>query len=219
LKVIAHDSGRVVVLVDILEFGWGNGATSLDLLREAQERYNFAVATDLTKRANREDPLRFEHGSFGEIAIALFEVHQQGLIAECSTTENAEAFIEDLVSWGAEAFGLARADKGAKRIYTSNLVVQFGSNASGLLSNFASISGALAGALRDLYKIEIPPELSRITIKPDPERLPPRISGLLPDFVLERRVFAPYEEQKFYSVAPLPTKAHEKLLKLIDTAL
>ncbi len=217
MKVIAHDNGRVVVLVDILEFGWGKmGATGLTLLAAAQERYNFSIVTDIAKRTNKEEPLRFEHGSFGEIAITLFEVHQQGLIAECATTENAEEFIEDISAWGAEKYGLARADKGAKRVYSSNLVVQFGSSASALLSNFATISGALSGSLRELYKIDVPSEVSRIAIRPDPERLSPRMQGLLPDFTLERRIFAPYDEQKFYSVAPLPTKAHEKFLKLIE---
>jgi hypothetical protein len=51
--------------------------------------------------------------------------------------------------------------------------------------------------LKKLYGIDSLPSLQTLALKPDPEKLPPRlVSSLLSDFTLQRRLFAPYESQR-----------------------
>jgi hypothetical protein len=97
------------------------------------------------------------------------------------------------------------------------LVVAFESDVDRLLSKGGSLLNLMGSHLRTLYKIDVPPKLQKLTIKPDPELLPNRFTGgILADFTLERRVFGPYASERFYSMAPLPTEQHIRFLKSLE---
>jgi hypothetical protein len=218
---VATDKGRVVVLTDLLEFGSAPGLRAIDMLELARQRYGFALFPDISKRTNREEPLKFEHGLVpeGGLDVHLFEIHPQGIVAECDTTEHAEAFLDDVFGWAQKELKLKRADQTGIRVYSSSLVVQFENDANGLLAKHKEVVGLISSALRKTYKFSLSAGMARIGIRPDPEELSPRMAGLIVEFSLERRVFAPYSEQKFYSTAPLPTKDHIELLNRLEQAV
>ena len=218
MKVVGLESGRVSYLVDLLEIS-PSGGIAFDALASAlQARYDFAVIPNLPTQDSQQSQsgLRFEHGRLRDEArslISYFEIHPQGLVAQAIDTRVAEEFFEDLFATGKNDFGLRAPTSPTKKTYTSSLVVDFETDMDRLLSKWDRLSALLFGQVKKFYQIDVPPGIQRITLRPDPELLPPRLAGgLLGDFTLERRVFAPYSGQRFYSIAPLPTDAHTLFL-------
>jgi hypothetical protein len=132
-------------------------------------------------------------------------------------TKTGDLFFDDLMTEGHRQFGLRKPSDLALRVYFTQLVVEFEADISALLSKSKALYGLLGAHLKKLCAITTPASLHTLTLKPDPERLPPRLAGgLLADFSLQRRVFAPYESNRFYSTAPLPTEDHIEFLKRLE---
>lgn len=216
MKLIGHENGRVTLLADALELAPETGIFDIELIATIQKRYNFS---DPIPPAKGDDSLqvRFEKGQVPDGRfVAVFEIHQQGLVVQASQTDTADAFLEDLFGEGKKLFGIRRPSHLSKRVYFSSLVVEMQSDAAFLLTKAKAIYGLYGTKLKSLYDIDASPSLDRLTIKPDPERLPPRLAGFLSDFTLQRRVFAPFEANRFYSTAPLPTSQHLEFLQRLD---
>lgn len=160
--------------------------------------------------------LRFEHGRSKSGYISTFEIHPQGLVVQSVDTRVCDEFLEEIFEIGVEQFGIKRPSRYAKKLYASGFVVEFENDVAGLVSKWADISKLANSFLRNLYDIDVPVGLARIALRPDPDRLPQRIVGLLSEFTLERRVYVPHDSQRFYSSAPLPTDKHIEFLKVID---
>jgi hypothetical protein len=220
MKVVGLELGRVSYLVDLLEIVPAGGMAFAVLASALQSRYDFAVMPTLPLQESQQSGLRFEHGRLGDDArslISSFEIHPQGLVAQAIDTRVAEVFFEDFFAAGKKDFGLRDPTSPTKKTYTSSLVVDFETDMDRLLSEWDKLSALLFGQVKKFYQIDVPPGIQRITLRPDPELLPPRLAGgLLGDFTLERRVFAPYSRQRFYSIAPLPTDAHTLFLEELE---
>lgn len=181
---------------------------------------NLAVLPKMPTQEAPQNVLRFEHGSFGAAKrglITYFEVHPQGLVAQGVDTQTVDEFLADVLETGKRDFGLRVSIPPTQvKVYVSSLVVQFETEINRLISKWDQLSRLLGVEMKRFYGIDAPSELRSISFKPDPERLTPRISGLLSDFTLERRSFAPYSLQRFYSIGPLPTEAHIKFLAALE---
>lgn len=221
MKILGVETGRVTLLVDIVEFGEAEGFSAVELFEAARQRYGFAIFPKMPTQSDRQESFRFEHGrvpSLG-VSVKLFEIHPFGIVVEANTTEAADAFLDDILAWGEEEFKFRRADHASMRVYASTLVVQFENDVTRILDKWRDFTKMVSAALRDVYKIDLKVQLSKIGMRPDPQAMTPRMSGLLAEFSLERRLFAPFADEKYYSAAPLPTEAHIELLKGIENAI
>ena len=213
MKVVGLDSGRVALLVDLVELVPIGGMHDDEVNHTLQQKYNFAVVSP----AKEGGPLlRFERGRAPDgKPLAFFEVHPQGLVAQAADTRTADGFLADVLAFCEKTLGL-REPTLSKKVYNSSLVVEFETDIGGLLTKSKALFALFGSQLKTLYGIDLPPALQRLTLKPDTERLPPRLGGLLSEFTLERRIFAPFETHRFYSTAPLPTDKHIELLKRVE---
>ncbi|MGE0768357.1 MAG: hypothetical protein AB7L90_18015 [Hyphomicrobiaceae bacterium] len=210
MRVVASESGRLTLLIDILELAPPQGLYAVEVISAVQERYSFLSVKPPTPD---QAQIRFERGrSPNGKMIAQFEIHQHGLLIDSLDTESADLFLEDLLAEGGKQFGLQRVKSPLKKIYTSNLIVELQSDLDTLFVKHKAIFGTFGSLLKRYYEIEERPSLGGMTLKPDPEKLPPRLAGLLADFRIERRIFAPYSAHRYYSSAPLPTKDHIEFL-------
>ena len=217
MKIVGLEYGRLALLVDLLELGGGGGMHATEMVAAVCARYKFAVPPKIGTQAEPQSVLRFEHGRApNEKGIALFEVHPQGLVAQASDTETADDFLRDVLIFAKQHFGAKEPGPLSTTIYTSALVAEFKVDLSGLIAGWSTITSLLGGELKARYGVTAPVEVHRLTLRPDPERMTPRLSGLLSDFTLERRTFVPYAAQRYYSIAPLPTDKHVELLTKLE---
>lgn len=215
MRVIGLELGSVKQLVDILELSPPEGIFAVELAGAIVDRYGFTPV----QNEGSEEVMRFARGRLPDGRkglITLFEVHPHGLVVNSIDTSISEDFLTDLMEMGEKDFGLRQPSPLSKKIYTSNIAVEFEKNLDGMISKWRAMSGILNAYLTDLYQITAGANLNKIAFRPDHNSLPSRLSGLLSDFVLERRVYAPHDSQRFYSVAPLPTAKHIEFLKKLE---
>ena len=178
-----------------------------------RDRYGFAVLPKLPTQEAPQTVLRFEHGRMPDPmrgTITYFEIHPQGMVVQANDTTTADTFFEDVFAVGRKDYGLRGPPAGAKKLYLSSMVVEFETDISRLMSKWNALTGVMNEAFEQLYGLTEPNQVYRLSIKPNPERLPQRWSNLLSDFTLERRNFAPYSANRFYSIGPFPSDLHVK---------
>jgi hypothetical protein len=218
MRIVGLELGRVTLLVDLLEIGPTFGIPYDLLAAVLHNRYKFAA---LPKAPTQEAPqpvFRFERGQLPNGGlITLFEIHPQGLVVQAIDTNVADAFLADVLATGAKEYGLRAPSPPPLKVYNSSLVVEFEADMGRLISGWEQLSVLMSASLKRLYAIEKSVELRSVSFKPDPETISTRLaSGLLSDFLLERRSHAPFQLQRFYSLAPLPTQAHIEFLETLE---
>lgn len=213
MKVVGLETGRVALLVDLVELAPIGGMHDEEVSDTLQRQYSFAVVSP----AKEGGPLlRFERGRAPDgKPLAFFEAHPHGLVAQAADTRTAGGFLADVLAVCEKTLGLRKPTLSGT-VYNSSLVAEFETDIGGLFTKSKALFGLLGSQLKTLYGIDVPPALQRLTLKPDSERLPPRLGGMLTDFTIERRIYAPFETQRFYSTAPLPTDQHIELLKRVE---
>ncbi|WP_176342372.1 hypothetical protein, partial [Oceanibaculum nanhaiense] len=96
------------------------------------------------------------------------------------------------------------------------IVVEFEKNIENLFVNFSTISGIVGESMKYTPHKNENIGFIRFAIGADNTK----IAGLNPvPFTIERRVGSPFEHNRFFCEAPLPTDKHVKALEAIETRL
>jgi hypothetical protein len=98
----------------------------------------------------------------------------------------------------------------------SNLVIELDLVPPDKLRRIFSTASRFDAALNEQYGWNCATSLHRLTFAAD-ELLLPRYRSAL--FSIERRANAPYEQNSFWSTAPLPMEAHVRLLEGVEQDL
>jgi hypothetical protein len=219
LRIISFDSARVTWLFPLEEFAPATSNPGV-VLAGIASRYNFTRTPTITTREDiANNGLVFGLGHFqfsGEtIGISDFIIYNDGIVAISQKTEWAEAFLEDIFSWVKENFGFRDLSSGIRKMYASNLVADFDSPLSGLISNYEAISGIITSRTITIMRDRKPMQFSRLDFEVDRRTLD---SGqvALPKFVLERRSGVSFEQERWFSVAPMHTAQHIEVLAEIE---
>lgn len=220
--------GRIAVFVNIDEVVPERGIYAPDLLPAIAERYNFAFSPTLLDsiEATREKGFKFETGKLAlsggeERTIQDFTIWPDGLVVGAHTTDDAEAFLNDLSNWGKLSFGLRlNLDALLSRAYKSQLVVEFDRSLADRLSILKPICTAFNDALQRTYKSSFPPT-EPITLRLDYDHaVAPAAFKILAAFVIERRENHRFDaDNVFFCEAPLATQEHIKLLEGFEQSL
>jgi len=220
MKIIGFDKCRVSMLVDLLEIGTRDGLYFPGAATLLQSKFNFISIPQPASQANPKEVLCFEHGFFNyegrDINIRAFEIYPHGLVAQAADSNAAEIFLDEFSAFATAELGQVAEGLIGRKFFASSLMVQFDKEANGFLSANEKIIALFSNHLKATYGLEQKAELSRISMRPDPDKLNARVGSLLTEFTLERRINAPYEDQKFYSTAPLRTDDHIAFLQKIE---
>ncbi len=220
MKVITYEGGRVLDLVPLEEYRPAGGLYLPDFINSIRQRYSFVSATDLAEAM--KSGAKFEMGKQvigGEtVAIKELSVYSDGLICEAPTTNLADQILDEFVEWATVSFGLSERTTPQRRTYTNAIVCVFDKSLETGLGALGRTCGLLSQAMKDAYGWEHEFNLFRLGFNVDPKTAP---NLRATNFVLERRILTPntYSENRYYSIAPLPTVAHERLLETIERDL
>ena len=128
-------------------------------------------------------------------------------------TDTAELFIDDFIEWAREALHARPFVRAPKKIYNSQVTVCFAQPLSGMLRGFSRFSNVLSGALEAHAGTSKPVDLIRIGLGIDQSTMG---TDNIVQFSLERRTQISFEEEWYFSEAPLPSGVHVELLKELE---
>lgn len=216
MELVTIEEGRIIYLVQVHrpsgQLYWPDAAKGL------VERYGFIKAPSLEDLSSRRDYLMFGMGKFLGAAIAELRIYNDGMIVESqSDTKLLDGFVEDLFTWAASEFGITPTlTAKPEKYYETTLVVRASTD---LARSLAALDHITAVANKLIGKLPAPAREYRA-------------SGFILDcdahseggrrktrkFVVDRRVGIPFDENVFFSEAPLTTADHLTFLEEVERA-
>jgi hypothetical protein len=189
-----------------------------DVVDELRRRYRFLEVPSRADEIGADKVLRFGLGRFEAATIEKLEVYDTGLVARGAVeTEVLDRFLEDVSGWasGTQHVKIDPSQPVA-RGYLSTLEVTPTLDLSKWtkgLDAFREMLSTMVAAQG--FSIE-PYEMVSMAMQSDKEKAHPLHPGR---FVLERRAGRPFDDNVFFSEAPVATSDHKKLLDLLETLL
>lgn len=205
-----------------------------DAIKELENRYGFLEVPKSLQEYDLQKGINFLHGKFSlkkrmhfkgmldavrtdELVIDRLQLFHNGLLVETrSYVESADMFLDDVIDWGTERFGLRLLeDPPIRKVFSSQVEVKFNqSPIPALVPRQGGVIKSLAANFK-AYGLEWPQfEASGISFHCDTKTAEVPAPTF---FGLERRTGFPYSSNIFFSTAPLLTRDHLKLLESLDT--
>jgi hypothetical protein len=190
-----------------------------DLVRGLQEKFRFVEVPVRLEELDTSKGASFRHGAFNGAVIELFQIYDNGILADSKTsTEHIDEFIDAALAWAAERFHLTYSESttAQRRGYVSQIEVTSQKELFRPLSKLKVI-GELIGEKVTGYGKECPP------FQPSGFHLSTDFNAdgtMTADrFVFEYRGGIPFGQNTYYSTAPLATQDHMRVLKRIEEVL
>ncbi|MHC1726747.1 MAG: hypothetical protein AB9866_12175 [Syntrophobacteraceae bacterium] len=196
-----------------------SGQNVLRLIPFIVEKYNFLQFPNLMQDVDMSKGLKFSRGAFstglGEVEIE-FTLFADGLLADTfSNTDNSDAFLDELLNWLANDFALAPyEDILRSKAYVSELWVRCNRPLNAVNSRLAGFTEYLSSLVEGHSHHPISYETSGIVCWTDPTILNPPSP-----FRFERAADSLFEENRYYTVAPLRTEKHLEILERLEEIL
>lgn len=227
MKINSNLQGRAVALINIDEWLPREGFYLPDALPLVAQRYEFATIPSLSNSITKakDEGFKFETGKLKLLGeqyyIHDFTIWSDGLVVSANTTDSAEAFLDDLLTWGNQELGFrVLLSMVGKRLYLSQLAIEFDHAPAEKLLTLHPVFAAYNAALQRVYSHEFPPvEISSMKFDYD-RAIAPNAFRVLGNFIIERRENHRFTEDNiFFSQAPLTTAEHIKLLEDFERLL
>ncbi len=215
MELIGIEQAKIVSLFLV---SYPNGQPALGKMGGAlAARYQFAIYPKSIEDMVG-DKIQFGQGTFGETRIDLLEIFQDGIVVTAkSPTKGIEAFIEDLITWGTEEFGLKKIETyNVNLAYESHLLIKSDKPILSVLEPLKNVQLLVKEMLFASTKIDADFDHFGFNLSADPTN----IAGMKPArFTLERKIGAAFDRNLYFSVAPLKTSDHLKVLEVLESSL
>ena len=220
MKLVSSDDGALTYLFPVDEMRPSSGVPIPDFVTKVTERYEFVTPPSLERswEEMREGPLKFSGGVLkkgrARAVIKGFSLYTDGVAAFAYNTDDAERFIEDILNWGKEEFGLRDLVSAPRKIYTSTVIVDFEKEIDAIIQPMKDLQQLYAGYLAEHRNVVDDVRVTRLAFGVDPEKAPKDSANS--DFLIERRVTHPFDDNRLISQAPLPTPVHLEFLQKLE---
>ena len=190
----------------------GNGPFLPDAVTAITGRYRFVSAPTQTDPAQ---PIKFQTGAIVlngiTIPITSLEIYDDGIIINSHNTDDADAVMQDFMSWAIQEFNYRAPTTKFPRLYQSRIVVDLEESLNKFISNFDTVRRIIT---KFLTADEDTLNVLRLSIGPHP-------AGALPyrtTWFIEPRTQQPIVPNRYFSTAPLSTAEHIQLLSALEAA-
>jgi hypothetical protein len=217
MRVLNRVSGSSTWLFEVADLNPKGKSIFPDILEWLKDTYSFKKAPESVTDLDENKGLTFENGEFQakeEVFVTVqLKLFNDGLVARTSSsTEDADKFLDNVVQSAAAEFSLT-FDPGMvrRRLYLSELIVRMDTP----LENLNPKLVAFAEKLSSLFEEKKQWEVGGISFWTDSTYAVTKISP----FSLERKINAPFDENRFYSKAALQSEQHISMLKELEDIL
>ena len=213
VNIVALSSGTLVSLFPLEAFTPLGGVNEWSIMDATRWRYNFARSPDLSlpREELRQNGLVFDLGALeteaGEISINNLSIHNDGLVIRANTTEHAEQFFNDFITWLVKDYGCRNV--ASKMLYASDVVVDFEWPAANVINNYHNIANIVLSNINENREADSA-AFSGFSIEFVTR------SATMPKFTIERRLGSSVEDERYFCSAPLTTERHIQVLEEIE---
>jgi len=221
MKMLSILKARAIRFVRLEDMN-PHGKYIYPLLAATAERYSFLKYTQPTELDPKDTtkPLVFTAGKFrkpsGEELQIEFHLYQDGLVADTrSSTDDSDMFIDDLLEWAIAEFGLVPSLT-VSRLYLSELWVHTDKLLALLNPKLQNLVNHINSMYNEYSGKPLVFDLAAIGIWNDRTVAP---NGFFSPFRFEKAELTRFEENRYYSIAPLRTSDHLKILNELEAIL
>lgn len=212
MRLGAITKARALTIIELDELNLGGKIRFLDCVTPLVERYNFAVFPQKPEDFDFENKgVRFESGKAGDLFIDSLTIYSGALYVDTlSSTSDSRNVLLEMLEWARATFGISYSPEMLRKwAYINDLVfytdfpllAEFSQPLQNLARKTSAVTEELFNGLH--Y------ESMAIKIGHDPTVRKNSVASL----TIEHRVNAAFEENKYFSEAPLPTDIHIKVLE------
>jgi len=217
MKVLAVALARVTALSQLIEWDPYGRSYLPDFIKGMVERYGFQSFPKTPEEYSSPNGAVFSVGRMGDINIQSYWIYRGGLVVDTrSSTEDAETVLKDITEWFSENFGAKSAiERITRKFYLSQLEFYSEQNLNALNPKFRPLAEMLANTVSDHLKQTVKFEATKIVLQNDVLKGP---TFSLP-LSVERLENSLFEENRYFSSAPLPTNEHIAFLEKFESIL
>lgn len=221
MEIVAYELAKVVMLFPLEEVVPLGGVNDPDVLAKVQERYHFTKSPDLKTDDVAKNGYKFEVGHFqlknADIRVADFALYRDGIVINATTTDAAEAFLDDIIPYMQKHFLFRDFITKPRRYFQSKIIVEFARSPAKLIQHFEKITTSISKRLEETYSLEFPMDFMRVDF--DFDRTKNNAPTLIQKIIIERRVSIPFDKERYFCAAPMRTPDHAALLREIEGLL
>jgi len=218
MRLISVPLARAFAYLQLDEMTLGTGIYLPALMASLVKKCQFLKSPSSSKEFNLPDGVAFETGVFDGITIKKLAVFPLVIHLDADdSTDRAQTALLGLLQWAKEECGLRYSPGMITRwAYVSDVVFQTDFPLLKKVNkSLNSISSKISEIVRGNLKEELNYEPAKFWLAHDPND---RSTSIAP-FTIEHRLLSLFEENIFYSEAPVPTKDHLSLLSELETAV
>jgi hypothetical protein len=222
MNIVSLESGRTTWLFPVEEILPLGGADGPKIIAAISSKYGFThPPANPTREDVDKNGLKFAGGQMvhkGKIVnVAEFVVFNDGIVAVSASTENAEAFLQEIYTLLVSEFAFREITSDVKKVHLSTVVVDFDTSLNDFVQGHSAEIDLIGKHLNSIDNTDFPVEVARIdfVLNKDPEFRPPNI----PRLTIEKRAHTQFSQHRYFSVAPIHTAKHLEILERIERGL
>ena len=215
MKLLSVEQARAAWLFPLMDMN-PLGKYLLPITIALSTRYKFANNPNVVEALKKKEGLIFGNGVFahpklGELTLDI-AIYNDAVFADTrADTEASDAFMEDLLMWLANEYGL-KYPENPRRQHISRVFVQSKKRLNSLNPRLEKFARALSARSEGFGSVAY--ELGGVNFTAQ------QAGPLVPHvFRFERAENIPYSENRYFSYAALPTKEHLALLDELEEIL
>ena len=220
MKILASPLARVIWVIDMQQLN-PSGRSLLDLFQGIAKRYRFSKFPQHLLDYNKDNALEFNSGTFlkspeEDVRVGL-TIYNNGIVGDSiSSTDNSEAFLEDMAQWAAKEHNLPFDQNViARKSYVSQLELKFESEPQLANPKLNFLPSKIASQAIQLDGKPTPYSFGGLTVWAENVGK----EGALQPFRLERKWGTLFADNIYFSMATLRSQEHIGLLAEIEAAL
>lgn len=217
MELLSVRLARVLAVVPIDELNPRGRALEPELTQGLVERYKFWKYPQAADDFDIQKGIRYEGGQWNGVSVDLLMYASFGIVIDTrSSTADSERILEDALAWESERFNQPNPlSKIMRKTYVSELYFTTDVSLNALHPMLNPLSERLTLAGEQQLKRRNQYEVVSISLHVDTTTTTNPPSALR----IERMNEIPFEENKYYSVAPLSTEEHLQVLTDFEATL
>jgi hypothetical protein len=214
VELVAINLARVAAFLEILALDPKGQTTAPEGLRSFAERYSFVKFPQTAAEMDFQKGVQFAAGRFKDIAIDQVQLYNNGIAIDTrSSTDSSLRILQDILEFTKVRTGASVAP--VREHFISHIAFRSTLKLALLNPILQPIADRLAEQSSKQLNHPIVFEPTLFTIGPDTSQI--KIAPAI--FSIERRIETPFNENTYFSVAPLSTADHLKLIAEVEAAL
>lgn len=211
MKLLSVSLARLTALTETAEINPRNQVSVPQIVSAMVERYGFLKYPKMVEEYDLSKGIVFGLGRVKNINIERIELYFVGVVVETrSSTDDCEAVLEDLVQFVQQLVGIEyKPIRQPRKFFLSEVAFHSDLDLNGLNKAFASvlpkISTTVSGYAQEQF------EFQTVAVLSSPDLANVKIGPSL--FRVDRLAGTPFQDNKYFSSAPLPTKDHLQVLE------